>query len=199
MKMSYRDSQGWRRGSQMDEYRAFVERKAAGNFPSEILYNRGAEHASVAFERLFMVSSVKVQILTGDFSSEVYGTNGVIIATKNYLEGNKEATIEILHEDIISFESHPWFSEIKKNGDDSRVNCYIVPLKDQRRYSRYFCVCDGKHFRLESDKLSQEAVVQFGGLQAAQELVEIFERIKKLSVLENWAGLVDHVDGSDFS
>jgi hypothetical protein len=111
-----------------------------------------------------------------------YGDAAVIEAARLFLTNNPTAEINILSEEVVDRATHPFFlalDEVPELG--CRVHLAHVPADIQRTYKFNFAVNERHDYRYESNRDSHEALVQFGGIEFAEELESTFQDLLRIA------------------
>jgi len=158
----------------MDEYREFVERVADGEWPSETILNRSAEHAAVIIENLFRKADRSVEVLTSELKPDVYAMSAVINSAIDFLRRDEDAQIHILCETSLDRSSHPFLTAIDAAQLGDRLTVRTIDPTAKQEYKFNFAVADAKSFRFEESRDSFEAIVGFGHEKFANRLHNVF-------------------------
>lgn len=168
------------KGVAVERYREQVEACAhAVGGPSELLFNRSADHATIIVENLFASAQKEVNILTGSLDPEVYGTASAVDAAIGFLGRSPSTRIRIALEKPadLDWNSHKLLARFRECNLLDRVDIRVVPKEVSEGYIYHFAVADEQSYRLEADRDKLEAVVQFRNPVAGRSLSERFQQI----------------------
>jgi hypothetical protein len=158
-------------------YSEYVERKATGTDPSDVILNRSSAHAAVVTEAIFRHARERVRLLTNQLSADVYGDGNVVNAAQAFLTDHPTAKLEILAERPIDRATHPLLSALDAGGVGGRVTLGFIPPQLSRDYDFNFAVADDGTYRFEKTRDNREAIVQFRSPNLGPTLHGIFESL----------------------
>ncbi|HJR55346.1 MAG TPA: hypothetical protein VJ798_02110 [Rhizomicrobium sp.] len=164
----------------MKEYQEFVAcqfnaQRESGR-PGEIFQNRNTDHAKVVIPYLFIGAKKWVHLLTRTANAQVYASEEVITAAKNFLQEYPASEIKVLSEKKFDRAVHAFFIAIDENASmRDRTHLAFVPEDVQRDYKCNFGINDFGDYRFEASRNTEEAMVQFGERGFVAELERIFQ------------------------
>ena len=165
-----------------DEYKKTIQSCAdtVKNFEIE---NSNTAHASYLIATLFGKAELEMRIFTGSLFDNVYGNAALKEAAIKFLSKSK-AILKIAYQDAVSF-------DVIKEGNFLKDILTNLKVKGQvtiynastfcKNLENHFIVKDNTAFRYELDKTKRTARANFGDLDTAKNLVEIFDLITNSS------------------
>ena len=155
--------------TKLGEYANDISRLASGKINSRVS-NSGIEHAAIVIENLFLHSKRVVKVLCGKFSEDVYGRASVKAAIETFL--SRDGTrLEICVADTADQNSAVQ-SLIRKF---PKQVIFRAAGSSDAKY--HFAVGDSHAYRLETDMVRREAVVNFNEPSIAFMLDQLFETV----------------------
>ena len=193
--------------SQLRLYRKFVNETAKAaeeqKRPSEPFLTRHSFHAAVVVNVLFQLANEVVQILTKQFSPEIYGTTDIDLTARDFLERSFKRRegrpgIIILYEDDIDIKSRTIIKSVSDYNHapfKNSIKVMQVPKIVRDTYSFHFMVVDGIHFRFTELRDQVEALNQFNqpvfGAELRASFCKIWEQSEANALPHHGARLID--------
>ncbi len=163
---------------------AEIVRRCAENEENIVIPNSDIGHAAYLIETLFDRAKSEVCVFTGELYFGVFGVQGVKEKAIKFLQQNESCQLKIAYQSDVPKDSI-------LNGDFLRS-----VLADKARKGRvtvwaaktvfpsdgfHFTVTDQKAFRFETDHKTRHAIANFGDINTAKRLADVFNVISSKS------------------
>jgi hypothetical protein len=156
-----------------EDYYNYVK-EAAKAQDMRLVLNGAPQNAGVIMEFMFKSSENKMRIFTTELSEKVYNRVNVVDAARAFLENNKEARLDIIHEKPLNESS--FTREIIAKFPE-QIDVRKLPATKADDYLYNFSVGDEKNYRFENDKENFSAYIQFGNKEEGEALNRRFDEI----------------------
>jgi hypothetical protein len=169
---------------------AWAEIALAHHKPSEVIYNKSAEHAQILIRQLIWSVRKELRILSGWLNDLVFDDGRTRDAFVDLL-ARRHGRIRVLldgqppdlKKDLLSVATHnPLVLAMRAASPD--MDCFqlrLVPPHVARLYPFHFLVADDLSFRFEEDRGKFDAIAQFGNIVSGRKLIARFEDVWKHS------------------
>jgi CMP-N-acetylneuraminic acid synthetase len=146
--------------------------KLAANRTNSRFSNKGTDHAKVVIEHIFGAAEESVRWYSGCIASDFLLSAEIQKAMNTYLE-RQGAELVVITEFAADPQS---LSFLKSFGDKAKVfSLEHATTETKQSLPTHFMVADGKSFRLETDNVKREAIVNFNDPAIAARLTELFD------------------------
>lgn len=140
-----------------------------------------ADQAAAIMETFFARAETSVRILTGGLNARIYGTNEVIVEAKKFLY-NRQSSLSIIflepqNQRLLS--RHPLLSSLNEYDN---VHLFETKREFAELVSFHFSVLDRHAYRFKNEIGSHSSVTSFGDVAFAGRLIDVFERLRDLSI-----------------
>jgi hypothetical protein len=178
------------------EYRELVDRCAANRINQDI-DNGTAVHARILITKLFEIAKKDVLLVSGKLTDtteegvEIYAYKELVEQAKRFLrEPNANLTIVVLSGAIDRDEKNRFLTELTGAKDRLGMIKILLPNEGAIKDAPHFMVVDQTAYRYDADGAvapkhdSVTAIANFGDVEGAKELAELFQDVENTLVAE---------------